>query len=162
MVSDLKTLASSSFHPADEASKSVVDIDDYVARFEAALSDDINTPRAVATLFNLITALEKALNSKTLTSPIVAKSLLEAIERMDSVLGLFYQVPTAYFSSEALQVAAMASAPIPEDIFELARRRVDFKSKKMFAEADDMRRQITEAGYAVKDLKGGEFELTRL
>ena len=161
-MSDLKTLASSSFHPADEASKSVVDIDDYVARFEAALSDDINTPRAVATLFNLITALEKALNSKTLTSPIVAKSLLEAIERMDSVLGLFYQVPTAYFSSEALQVAAQASAPIPEDIVELARRRVDFKAKKMFAEADDMRRQITDAGYAVKDLKGGEFELTRL
>ena len=51
---------------------------------------------------------------------------------------------------------------IPEEIYDLARKRSSFKANKMYAEADAIRQQIANKGYAVKDIKGGSFELVKL
>lgn len=124
--------------------------------FESALCDDVNTPRAIATVFSLISMAEKVLIASPSLSSASARLMLELFERMDAVLGLVYEVPKAYFgeNKEAL--------PIPDEIFDLARKRASFKASKMYAEADEVRRQISEAGFLVKDVKGGEFEVLRI
>lgn len=124
--------------------------------FESALLDDVNTPRAVAALFLLINGVEKALKNGGIITQECAIVVNEVFERMDSVLGVVYEVPQAYFKSDVLE------AEIPEEMVNLARKRSALKASKMYAEADEVRKQLAAAGYAVKDGKGGEFELIRL
>jgi cysteinyl-tRNA synthetase len=82
--------------------------------FETAMCDDFNTPRAIASLFRLVGAVEKAIGNSTYSNVISvgidtastslhnftstqAKSALAVISAMDSVLGFLYDVPPDYF-----------------------------------------------------------------
>lgn len=122
---------------AVEAGGDVEGLTACVEDFEAAMCDDMNTPRAVAALFALINLIEKAQRSGSLT-PAMATSLLAVVDRMDAVLGLVYEVPVAYFGATA--GAEAVDTPIPEEIYDLARKRASFKASKMFADADKVRR----------------------
>lgn len=62
--------------------------------FEAAMSDDLNTPRAMAAFFKIIKMAEKAEEGKK----DLLLSLKQAMLTMDKVLGLFYEIPVTYFS----------------------------------------------------------------
>ena len=49
----------------------------------------------------------------------------------------------------------LEEAIIPPEILELAQRRFDFKKRKMFAEADAIRIELSLHGYEVLDTKDG-------
>lgn len=131
-----------------------------VQAFEAAMCDDMNTPRAAAALFSLLSAGEKALKQG---KPVAAdgEAVLAAIAKMDSVLGVVYEVPAAYFSSASASAAsaddgcALPPAEVPAEVLALAEQRAALKADKRYAEADAVRLRILDLGYRIKDSKEG-------
>ena len=133
--------------------------------FEEAMCDDLNTPRAAAALFVLISIGEKALKSGS-ANKVEAALALQAIKRIDVVFGVLYEVPQAYFtpsltgmiSSSIASSEPLEASFIPPSVLALALKRADLKSQKLFSEADAVRAEITALGYEVKDRKN-EFDI---
>ena len=140
-----------------------------IMSFEEAMCDDLNTPRAAASLFLLINIGEKFLKTGS-TSRLQVALLLQAIRRMDMVFGVLYEVPKAYFSTSSSGSESSSTALIreptdlsvvPPHVIALAQKRAEFKIQKLFAEADAIRAEITATGYEVKDRKN-EFDIYKL
>ena len=136
-----------------------------IAGFESAMCDDMNTPRAVACLFKLVSESEKAIKSSSITAPKATK-LLNAFGKIDSVFGLFYDVPPAYFSTAAeaemksfAPLAPLSQDNIPLEVAELILSRKTFKNQKDFVKADDIRETLLSMGFVIKDIKGGDTEV---
>lgn len=139
-------------------------------KFEDALSDDLNTPRAVAELFSLVSYAEKLISSGVTLSSTQAGLVLQTVFNMDLVFGLFYSVPSDYFpdfGSDKTESSingdvgsSSAETSVPEAVIALAQSRVEAKKNKQFTLADSLRDQIGELGFIVKDKKDG-FDLMR-
>ena len=139
-----------------------------VSRFEQGMLDDINAPRAAAALFGLVGAAEKAIKAAAKlqdggclgSEP--ALVALKAVRRMDSVFGVLYSVPDAYFESTGAGVQAntvdksvpLSFETVPEEVLGLANDRVKAKEAKDWTKADQLRAEIAEKGFAIKDVKG--------
>ena len=193
LVSNLQSIASSALstshpsstgNPVSNSLSSERSLDDEVKSckedFEKAMCDDLNTPRAIAALFRLVSLAEKAINKSFAMSKENAELILKIISEMDSVFGVLYEVPTEYFQKksygEGVNSSLSSSGTSCEDcggnhsnqrksleetllqVRELAEQRREFKSNKQFKEADQIRNRIAELGYGVKDTKEG-FEV---
>jgi cysteinyl-tRNA synthetase len=116
--------------------------------FKAALRDDLSMPRAAACLFALVKAAETELKREGGALDIIGlKAIYDAIEDMDRVFGIFYKV--ADEKDEEKQ-------EVPEEVMELVGQRAAAKEAKDWELADSLRARITELGFTVKDVKGGE------
>lgn len=111
--------------------------DKYYKDFESAINYDLDTPRALATLWTLMADDEISDEDKKAT-------LLE----FDKVLKLNFNEPNI-------------KEEIPTEIIELAQKRQDAREAKDFNKSDEIRDQIQEKGYEIKD-NGSDFELKRL
>ena len=109
--------------------------EDWKLRFDEALADNLNTPKLLSELHS---ALSKS-GSELLP-------LLHELE--EKVLKIWL------FSTET-----PVSQEAPEAIISLAEQRKQAKSEKNYALADELRTQITQAGWEIKDTKEG-YELT--
>ncbi|CAB9500748.1 Cysteine--tRNA ligase [Seminavis robusta] len=131
--------------------------------FEAALLDDLSMPRAAASLFGLVKAAEKELkrvaknDDASLDLPGLA-AIQSALEQMDKVFGIFYDVPDTHASATEKEDDSV----VPEEVMELVSQRTAAKESKDWELADSLRARITELGFAVKDVKGGEPLVSRL
>lgn len=154
--------------------------------FERAMSDDLNTPRAVAELFALISYAEKLLSSTGISKETSKEASKETssssssfsiknedkleesfindineiyrnIMLMDEVFGLFYSPNGA---NNLASTDDNTVELIPDEVIELAQKRYNSKINKQFKEADDYRTQISALGYTVKDKKDG-FEIIK-
>jgi len=123
--------------------------------FEAGMNDDLNTPRAAASMFQLVKAGEKAFKSDSMTLP-GARAISSTLEAMDNVLGVFYSVPGLEDEDSSKE------AEVPEEVFKLGAERKEAKASKDWAKADSIRDKLLEMGYSIKDVQGGEFEFTRI
>jgi len=141
--------------------------------FEAALRDDLSMPRAAAALFTILKATEKEFkraaknDNVTPIDTVGLRAVLEALLQMDRVFGIFYQVPLTKEEEAAAAAAAaagddQAGSAVPEEVMELVRQRTSAKEAKEWDTADTLRAQITDLGYAVKDVKGGEPIVTAI
>ena len=100
-------------------------------KFTDALEDDLNMPRALAVLWDVI--------KSTISN--ADKYLL--LESFDTVLGL------NIFSSQAEKEI------IPEAVTKLLAKRNELRSKKLYVESDEVRKQIEMAGYSIEDTSKG-------
>jgi cysteinyl-tRNA synthetase len=118
------------FHalPADA---SIAPDESFVARFTAAINDDLNAPRALAIAWE---ALRGDL------APAVRRATLA---RFDYVFGL------------ALAQWQPAREAIPADVEALAQARDAARKAKHWAEADRLRAGLHDAGYDVEDKPDG-------
>mmetsp|Transcript_25253 Transcript_25253/g.29743 ORF Transcript_25253/g.29743 Transcript_25253/m.29743 type:complete len:240 (+) Transcript_25253:3-722(+) len=150
-----------------------------VTNFEMALVDDLSMPRAAASLFGVVKAAEtefkrwKKLEKKIAagnnddTSPaldlIGLRAAHNAINQMDEVFGIFYKVPNVK-GEDGVEVEEDdgSNDAIPDDVMELVKSRAAAKDAKDWGLADSLRSQITELGFAVKDVKGGEAIVSRV
>jgi len=123
-----------------------------VADFEAGMKDDLNTPRACAALFTFVKSTEKLLNADKIDIAGASK-VLEVMAQLDSVLGIFYQVP-GFEEAEAAP-----AADVPDDLVALLEERLQAKADKNWARADEIRDICQERGFTIKDVKGGPSEL---
>ena len=110
--------------------------EDWKLRFDEALADNLNTPKLLSELHS---ALSKS-GSELLP-------LLHELE--EKVLKIWL------FSTET-----PASQEVPEAIVSLAEQRKQAKAEKNYALADELRTQITQAGWEIKDTKEG-YELSK-
>lgn len=103
----------------------------YLNKFKKALFDDLNTPQALAIMWELIRDDEVSAGSKKQT-----------LEHMDRVLGLDIFGPRL-------------QKKIPKEIEHLAEEREKYRKEKNFAKADEVREKIQKKGYEVKDTSEG-------
>jgi len=106
-----------------------------VKAFREAVLDDLNTPKTLSVVWNLIHAYNK--NPARYQTQEVLKMLYE----FDGVFGL--------------GLKNIKPEEIPANILKLGKAREAFRQAKKWQEADDLRKKITEAGYEIKDLPQG-------
>jgi cysteinyl-tRNA synthetase len=111
----------------------------------AAVEDDLNTPMAIGHVHGLATALNKA------TDPAEKAALKGKLLAAGRLLGILQQDPVAWFQGGADQGQAEDSAVI-EDLIE---RRKEARKSKNFAEADRIRKELTDMGIVLEDGPGG-------
>ena len=128
-------LAQSEDAAADEAFKKQVDA--RVEQFIQAMDDDLNTPDALAAVFDLV----KEINTLSAASSKAAlEAAAKAFDEITGVLGLMYN---------------RKKDEVPAEVTELVEKRAAAKKAKDWAAADAIRAQLTEMGWAVKDTAQG-------
>ncbi len=103
---------------------------EYENRFEDLINADLNLPEAVALMWRLVKDQELPTSSK-----------MTALLRMDKVFGL--------------KLAEIEQVEIPAEVRELVREREGARREENWARADDIRDQITQAGFTVEDTEKG-------
>lgn len=116
--------------PADET---------FAKEFYAALADDLDTPLAIAKLW-------EAVRNPALTPTIKRACLTIA----DQALGLGLSEPR-----KSIRLEVIPLSQLPEPVIALVDEREQARLAKDFAVADDLRTQIEKLGYTVKDSAEG-------
>jgi len=109
----------------------------------AALEDDVNTPEAIAELFGVARATNRA------TDAAEKRTLAESLRAGAWLLGLLTQSPQAWFAGGVL------SGNDDAEIDRLVKQRDALRRERNFAEADRIRRELTERGIVIEDAAGG-------
>jgi len=113
-----------------------------IKKFEEAMDDDLNTPLALAYLYETITETNKEV--KTI-SPEEAGRILNSFEKINKIFGLRF---------------AEVEIEIPEEIKTLANARLEARNGKDFQKADELRKEIEGKGWLIEDLDGN-FKLKK-
>lgn len=105
---------------------------EYLSKFEKAIDDDLNMPKAVQVFI-------KALEDFDFDS----KKKLELLNKFDSVLGL------------GIVDMQETNIVIPDEILEFLKQREQLRREKKWAESDILRQRLKEKGYNVIDTPEG-------
>lgn len=83
-------------------------------------------------------------------------SAQRALEKMDQVFGIYYEVPQAVREESGDDDGdATEDLVVPNDVMDLVVRRSAAKDAKDWELADSLRSKISELGFSVKDVKDG-------
>lgn len=123
--------------------KDFLKLGEYETRFSNAMDDDLNTPKALSVLFELITEVNKKIAENDFTSKNASKTLA-LWNKMNKVLGVVLK--------------EKGSVQIPAEIIELAQKREQSRGAKDFEKADEFRKIAEEKGYQILDTPKG-FEI---
>ncbi|SUO97533.1 cysteine--tRNA ligase [Suttonella ornithocola] len=117
---------------------------EYVESYQSAMNDDLATPRALAVLFDLARALNKASGEET-------RNLAHTLKTLGGCLGLLQQNPSDY-----LKGSANHDSDLDEQLIEaLLAERQQAKQNKDYARADAIRQQLSDKGIVIKDTPNG-------
>ncbi len=105
-------------------------IQEELTRFENALFSDLGTPECLSILWEVVGSEKYSKSQKHRT-----------LMRFDEALGL--------------GIATITADEIPQQLFELANERASAKNAKDFSRADEIRTQIEQQGYGIKDTEAG-------
>lgn len=105
--------------------------------FRERMNDDLNTADALAALFELVTEINIRMSESAKEA---LEETAEIFDRLTSVLGLLYN---------------RAKSEIPEHIQKLAEERDVARKNKDWARADEIRDEVTAAGYVIEDTPAG-------
>lgn len=108
-------------------------------RFEDAMDDDLNTAEALAAVHDFVRETNTGMAMGAIKADDKA-ALLDAVERFDSVFGIFGEVKKEMLDSE---------------IQTLIDERQAARKAKNFARSDEIRDQLTEMGIILEDTKDG-------
>ena len=111
---------------------------DLVARFTAALDDDLNISAAWAAVFEWVRETNRRLAENSLGATDAAFALA-AWEKVDSVLG----------------IGTKSGAEIPAEILALSEARTAAKKTKDFKRADAIRDELKAKGWVIEDTAKG-------
>ncbi|MFH1608532.1 MAG: cysteine--tRNA ligase [Patescibacteria group bacterium] len=108
---------------------------EYQNKFKEYISDDLDTPKALVLLWDLI-------KDENVSNPDKKATVLD----FDKVLGLGF----ADLKKEETQ-------EIPKEILKLVKEREEARKNKDFKKSDELRSKINELGYEVKDSPEGQI-----
>lgn len=100
----------------------------HLAEFRKAVNDDLNMPKALALLWQLLRDKK-------------AKGKIKTIEKMDKIFGL--------------DILKKQEVKIPAEIMEIANQREKARARKDWLKADALRRKIEKAGWLIEDTPTG-------
>lgn len=109
-------------------------IEEFRAKFLAALNDDLNTPQALAVLWDTL------------------KSNIPSPDKYD--LALYFDESLGLDLGKAARESRVAR--VPREVVELVREREEMRKAGDFKRADELRVTIEEMGYTVEDTKEGQ------
>ncbi len=131
-----------------EVSEAEQGVDSYDAAFEAAMNDDFNTPEAMAVLFDLARAVNRAREQ----NPALVGPLATALHRLGARLGLLQADPEHYLKG----VKTAQSAGMDDNQIEsLIEARLAARASKDWSEADRIRDLLLEHGVILEDSPEG-------
>jgi len=107
-------------------------VDEYRNRFNEALADDMNTPQALAVVWEVV--------KSNIPSPDKYDLLID----FDEVLGL-----------KLNEVGNVQTGEIPIEIQQLVDKRQKLRDEKKFEESDEIRKIIEDKGYVLEDTLAG-------
>ncbi|HQR36460.1 MAG TPA: cysteine--tRNA ligase [Blastocatellia bacterium] len=110
-----------------------------LTRFEDAMDDDLNTAEALAAVHDFVRETNSSMAAGAIKSADKV-ALLAAIDRFDSVFGIFGEAKKEMLDSE---------------IQALIDERQEARKAKNFARSDEIRNQLTEMGIILEDTKDG-------
>lgn len=114
--------------------------EDAIKAFEEAVYDDLNMPKALAVLWDVL--------GKEATPARAA-----AVYKMDEIFGLdLASAITKLSDRRQLQIKEDSQE---DEAMKLAEKRIELRKEKKFAEADDLRDKILEMGFVVRDTPQG-------
>ena len=109
---------------------------DYLEDFEQAIKDDLNTPKAISLLFDLVNNINSIINKNPQEIKYYeAKFIFDAIKKTDRIFGL----------------KLTDIEEIDEKIKVLMLKRNELRKNKKYDEADAIRQEILNMGYVVED-----------
>jgi len=112
--------------------------EEFVKQFEDDMDDDLNTPKALSTLFTYVKRMNTLIDSGSVGREEASKAI-DALKRVDSVLGIMK------FKEEQL----------PQRLVELLAERDEARKRKDFAESDRLRKELLAEGIIVEDTPTG-------
>ncbi|MCX6738335.1 MAG: cysteine--tRNA ligase [Candidatus Parcubacteria bacterium] len=107
--------------------------------FEVAMDDNFNTPEALAVLFEMMKSINPLLDKNKIDKK-QAKDILEFLKNIDKIFNFIFPG-----KKEA----------IPEQIKELVKKREKSRKDKQWQKADEIRKQIEQLGFNIKDTANG-------
>jgi len=115
-----------------------VDFRPFEKRFVEAMDDDLNTPQAIAAIFDLVREIFRGRDAG-----IDVSGAVESVRDLTGVLGLSLEAPP--------DRSGLSDA----DIEALVRQRKEARNDKRWGDADAVRDQLAEAGISIADSAGG-------
>ncbi len=105
---------------------------DWEEQFDEAIADDLNTPKALSVMFDMIKDKD-----------IDPGDTCTLLEMFDEVLGL------------GIEKLKDMSMELPQEVEEMAEKYEDLRSNKQFIQSDALRKEIEGLGYTVRDTPDG-------
>lgn len=129
-------------------------INTFIAELDEAMADDFNTAKAIASLHDLTTEINRALDQYPKVSKADTAALANAIKEITEVFGILTEEPALFLESMkrgSVQVTGLTEQEIWRLINErnLARKTRDFKK------ADEIRDMLKNKGIQLKDSPEG-------
>lgn len=116
--------------------KNEQEIKEYENKFLETINDDLNMPAAMGIVWEIVRNEHKS------------KQFAELLLKFDKVLGLDLENSKKYLEESK-------NVELPQEIQELLEKRKQARADKNWALSDEIRDNLKEKGYAVKDTKDG-------
>ncbi|MFP4402893.1 MAG: cysteine--tRNA ligase [Candidatus Woesearchaeota archaeon] len=104
--------------------------------FIKAMDDDLNTPEAIASLFEFIKKINKLIDENRISKE-NANKIKDELNKLDTILGIL----------------DYKEEQIPKEIIDLAEERLIARNEKNWELSDKLREKIEQKGYSIKDIK---------
>ncbi len=122
----------------------------WVKRFTGAMNDDLNTPEAIAVMFDLATEVNRSQGSEK-------QALAGLLKGLAGTMNFLQRDPIEFLQSGSKKQGDLS----PEQIEEQISARIAAKQAKDFAKADHIRTTLLEQGVSLEDKPGGITEWRR-
>lgn len=119
-------------------------VDEARTRFIEHMDDDLNSPRAVAAIFDMVNVVDDLVAEGKLDRA-GAAAVNAFFDDIDQVLGVFYTLPEEETSADTL----------PDDLVALIKEREQARKDRNFQRADEIRDELLSQGITLEDTPDG-------